>query len=530
LSFDAVVDPRLPFPNIGGKPLWMSLRALDDETVEAITALHARARASLTLAGYADYAVLDEGVSPALHHRVICDHIDRLLDDEYDDLIINTPPGAAKSTYTSHALGAYYMGRWPTRNVILATHTADLSEKWSRKVRNTIADPRHAQLFPESSLSRDSTAVSRWATSKGGEFLAAGVGASILGFRADCVTGNTLVRTKTGYTPISAIKPGDEVLAYDNKELSTGYHRVVAVAERAADLTYRIHAVDGCVVEATGNHPVYSGGKFVPALALAVGDPLLSCVWDGQRDQCAGDGQEDSQRADAVLLRQVVLDNPHEHHGEGVQDQQNVQRLWETIHQQGTWSARLAGLLGGMPEGSASLGGTQEQNCSEPQLRPLRNVISSEEQRRPLAILLDGVQEQGSQSANVCRQQSELATRERPEPIPAGKLSGVQGCAENGDVPGQSGMRDLCQHGEPPRSPCGRECAEQLSDQRGDSVPVVPHEGRATSGQLVRSQEHPLTLAIGSGFDLGSHAALPDPPLRQAHVVGRQIAADPVAT
>lgn len=186
MSFDAVVDPRLPFPNIGGRPLWMSPRPLDSDTVEAITALHSRARAGSTLAGYADYAVLDEDTSPAQHHRVICDAIDALLADEYDDLIINTPPGAAKSTYTSHALGAYYMGRWPARSVILATHTADLSEKWSRKVRNTIADPRHAQLFPDSLLSRDSTAVSRWATSRGGEFLAAGVGASILGFRADC--------------------------------------------------------------------------------------------------------------------------------------------------------------------------------------------------------------------------------------------------------------------------------------------------------------------------------------------------------
>lgn len=144
-----------------------------------------REAAQASLAEYADRVVLDEDVSPAAHHRVICEAIDRLLADDYDDLIVNTPPGSAKSTYTSHALSAYYMGRWPTRSIILATHTADLSEKWSRKVRNTLADPRHAEVFDDSALSKDSTAVSRWATSRGGEFLAAGVGASILGFRAD---------------------------------------------------------------------------------------------------------------------------------------------------------------------------------------------------------------------------------------------------------------------------------------------------------------------------------------------------------
>lgn len=141
-----------------------------------------RRRAATHLGDYAQFAL---GVTPAEHHRLICQYIDDLLNDEYDELIINSPPGSAKSTYTSHALGSYFVGRWPDKNIILATHTSDLSERWSRKVRNTVDSAEHHLLFPSSSLSRDSTAVSRWATSLGGEFLAAGVGGSILGFRAD---------------------------------------------------------------------------------------------------------------------------------------------------------------------------------------------------------------------------------------------------------------------------------------------------------------------------------------------------------
>lgn len=179
-----IINFALPFANVDSIPL--PLVNLPDDTLAVIAQLHARQRASSRLVDYADTVVLDEDTTPALHHRLICDAIDTLLDDDYDDLVICTPPGAAKSTYTSHALGSYFMGRWPKRNVILATHTADLSEKWSRKVRNTLADPRHATIFPDSALSRDSTAVGRWATSLGGEFLAVGVGASILGFRCDC--------------------------------------------------------------------------------------------------------------------------------------------------------------------------------------------------------------------------------------------------------------------------------------------------------------------------------------------------------
>lgn len=185
-TFDPVtgVDFTCPEPNINSVPLWLLPRPLSREATAAIVAIHKRGRAALALDAYAEHT-LDLPSAPAAHHRLICRYIDDLLDDQFDILIINTPPGSAKSTYTSHALGAYFMGRFPSRNVIIATHTADLAERWSRKVRNTISGTRHQQVFPESSLSRDSTAVGRWATTLGGEFLAAGVGASILGFRSD---------------------------------------------------------------------------------------------------------------------------------------------------------------------------------------------------------------------------------------------------------------------------------------------------------------------------------------------------------
>ena len=185
ITTDPLVDISLPFVNIAGKPLFALPRPLTPEQTNAITAIYRRGRAQRALVDYAKYAVLDEKFTPALHHKIICDAIDKLINDEYDDLIINTPPGAAKSTYTSHALGAYYLGRFPKDNVILATHTGDLSERWSRMVRNTLEDTRHLEVFPTSTLSKDSTSVGRWATSLGGQFLAAGVGASILGFRAD---------------------------------------------------------------------------------------------------------------------------------------------------------------------------------------------------------------------------------------------------------------------------------------------------------------------------------------------------------
>lgn len=182
-ALDTVIDYNLPFPNIMGRPLWLLPRPLDEDTRNAVVELHARRRAVARLDAYAAYTL---GVVPAAHHVLMCEAIDDCLErDLCDDLVICIPPGGAKTTYASHAASARYLGRHPDRNVILATHTAELSEDISRRVRDTIATPSHAKLFPRSALSSDSRAVNKWATTAGGRFLAAGVGASILGFRAD---------------------------------------------------------------------------------------------------------------------------------------------------------------------------------------------------------------------------------------------------------------------------------------------------------------------------------------------------------
>jgi predicted phage terminase large subunit-like protein len=123
-------------------------------------------------------------IEPAKHHMVICDHIDRLLNDEFDELIINTPPGAAKSTYTSIALPTYFLGRNPRGQVLGVSYSTELAEKWGRKVRNLISDNSYQKVF-EIGLSQDSKSAGRWATDQGGEYYAAGAGSGILGFRSD---------------------------------------------------------------------------------------------------------------------------------------------------------------------------------------------------------------------------------------------------------------------------------------------------------------------------------------------------------
>jgi phage terminase large subunit-like protein len=94
------------------------------------------------------------------------------------------PPGAAKSTYTSFLFPAWFLANSPSSPIIAASHTAELSERWGRRVRNLIAEDASTLNLK---LRADSQAAGRWQLESGGEYLAAGVSQAILGFRADLI-------------------------------------------------------------------------------------------------------------------------------------------------------------------------------------------------------------------------------------------------------------------------------------------------------------------------------------------------------
>lgn len=90
------------------------------------------------------------------------------------------PPGSAKSTYGSKLFAAWYMAN-ASANVLAASHTTELAEKWGRWVRNCINE--HS-LTLGISPAADSQAAGRWALTSGAEYYSAGVGTGIAGFRA----------------------------------------------------------------------------------------------------------------------------------------------------------------------------------------------------------------------------------------------------------------------------------------------------------------------------------------------------------
>jgi phage terminase large subunit-like protein len=155
-----------------------------DEELEYIALLEkeqaARARNSL-----ADYSGMMLGFDQAAHHLVLIEALEEIERGDLDLLIVNMPPGSAKSLYGSVAFPAWYLGRNPTKMIIGAANTSELADGFGRKARNLIGNPDHQRAFPGCMLAADNAAASRWATSKGGEYFGTGIGGAITGRRAD---------------------------------------------------------------------------------------------------------------------------------------------------------------------------------------------------------------------------------------------------------------------------------------------------------------------------------------------------------
>lgn len=99
-----------------------------------------------------------------------------------DRLMILAPPGSAKSKYTSELFLPFWFANHPRTAAIHCSHTAQLADHFGRRVRNYISAYADTLGY---GLAGDKKAAAIWETSSGGEYIAAGVGGTITGRRAD---------------------------------------------------------------------------------------------------------------------------------------------------------------------------------------------------------------------------------------------------------------------------------------------------------------------------------------------------------
>jgi predicted phage terminase large subunit-like protein len=139
--------------------------------------------AKTSLLGFATSVYPGFKIGP--QHRKLAKIFQDVLDGNKKRVIINIAPRMGKSEFSSYLFPAYFLGRFPEKKIIMATHTAGLSEDFGRRVRNLIDSEEYHDIYPDTRVAADQKAAGKWSTAAGGQYYAAGVGGALAGRGAD---------------------------------------------------------------------------------------------------------------------------------------------------------------------------------------------------------------------------------------------------------------------------------------------------------------------------------------------------------
>jgi predicted phage terminase large subunit-like protein len=175
------------------------------------------------------------------HHKIVAEKLEAVANGTLKRLIINMPPRHTKSEFASYLFPAWFIGRRPDLKIMQATHTADLSIRFGRKVRNLMDGEDYKKVFPDVKLRADSKAAYRWETDDGGEYYAAGVGGSIAGRGADLFIVDDPHSEQDALSPTALENAWEWYMSGPRQRLQPGGAIVVVMTRWGeADLTARL--------------------------------------------------------------------------------------------------------------------------------------------------------------------------------------------------------------------------------------------------------------------------------------------------
>ena len=125
------------------------------------------------------------GYMVGAHHARLAKIFEEIAAGKKKRVIVNIAPRHGKSELISYLAPAWFLGKFPNKKIIMASHTADLAINFGRRVRNLVGSDAYKDVFPGVELQADSKSASRWGTNYNGEYFAIGVGGALAGRGAD---------------------------------------------------------------------------------------------------------------------------------------------------------------------------------------------------------------------------------------------------------------------------------------------------------------------------------------------------------
>lgn len=118
-------------------------------------------------------------------HKDICHRLERFSQEivmgRSPRLMLLMPPRHGKSLLASQIFPAWHLGHRPDHEIINVGYNVDLPTRFSRRVREILAQTEYGLVFPDTQLDTRSQSVEAWLTTARGGFTAAGRGGGITG-------------------------------------------------------------------------------------------------------------------------------------------------------------------------------------------------------------------------------------------------------------------------------------------------------------------------------------------------------------
>lgn len=235
------------------------------------------------------------------HHKKLAQIFEDIANGKKKRVIVNIAPRHGKSELISYLAPAWFLGKYPHKKVIMASHTADLAVNFGRRVRNLVGSTAYKEVFTDVQLQADSKSASRWGTNHQGEYFAIGVGGALAGRGADlfiiddphseqdaklgrsdvfkpawewfqsgpiqrlmpggaiivvmCMTGDTPVLMANGTEKrLDSLNIGDSVATYEDGKLALS--SVLNHRSNGVDTVYTVKTQSGIMVRANERHPL----------------------------------------------------------------------------------------------------------------------------------------------------------------------------------------------------------------------------------------------------------------------------------
>lgn len=130
----------------------------------------------------------------ARHHDATARALEEVVAGNIPFLILCEPPRHGKSEQVSRKLPAWFIGKFPEQNVVVATYNDDFASDFGKDVRSIIYTPQFKQVFPSVRLQKGGGASDRLQTAQGGLMSFVGRGGSLTGRGAHLLIIDDLIK------------------------------------------------------------------------------------------------------------------------------------------------------------------------------------------------------------------------------------------------------------------------------------------------------------------------------------------------